>query len=337
MDAPFHPGEIAVQMRAGVHERMAEVGARIIRTAMPEQHRELFQKLPLMLVGSLDAQRRPWASMLVGAPGFIHAPDDRHLQFNTVPMSGDPLASHLAVGVPVGLLGIELHTRRRNRMNGTVEHIDASGFTVSVDQSFGNCPQYIQARQPIWTEACDEAPLRLGPALNDQALALIRRSDTLFIATASPQARGYAGAHGVDVSHRGGPPSYVRIDIDPATSRTALTLPDYRGNFMFNTLGNICANPKAGLFFFDPLTGDVLQTTGGADIVWDGPEVAAVQGAQRLLRVNVEVALWRPTALPLRWSAARFAPQFEAMGISIEPDSHSSVASPNLASPAPAR
>jgi hypothetical protein len=318
MNAPFHAGEIAVQMRVGVHERMAEVGGRVIRTAMPEQHRELFQKLPMMLVSSLDAQRRPWASMVVGAPGFIHAPDDRHLRFNTTPLPGDPLADHLAVGVPVGLLGIEPHTRRRNRMNGTVEHIDATGFTVVVDQSFGNCPQYIQARQPSWAEAAGEPPVKLGPALREDALALIRRSDTLFIATASGEARGRSGAQGVDVSHRGGPPGFVRVDVNPATSRTTLTLPDYRGNFMFNTLGNIAANPRAGLFFFDPSTGDVLQATGSAAIVWDEAQIATFPGAQRLLQVHIEEALWRPAALPLRWTAPQYAPQFEAMGISTE-------------------
>lgn len=315
---PFHDGEIAVQMRVGVHEHMAEVGGRVMRTAMPEQHRELFQKLPMMLVGSLDAQRRPWASMVVGAPGFIHAPDDRHLRFNTAPLPGDPLAAQLAAGMPLGLLGIEPHTRRRNRMNGTVEQVDATGFTVAVDQSFGNCPQYIQARRPSWVETANEPPLSLGPALHDRALALIRRSDTLFIATASAEARGHAGAQGVDVSHRGGPPGFVRVDVKPATSRTILTLPDYRGNFMFNTLGNIAANPRAGLFFFDPSTGDVLQATGNAGIVWDEAQIAAFPGAQRLLQVHIDEALWRPAALPLRWSAAQFAPQFEAMGISTE-------------------
>ncbi|RQP22979.1 pyridoxamine 5'-phosphate oxidase family protein [Piscinibacter terrae] len=318
MDAPFHAGEIAVQMRVGVHERMAEVGSRVMRTAMPEQHRELFQKLPMMLVGSLDAHGRPWASMVVGAPGFIHAPDDRHLRLNTTPLPGDPLADHLAVDVPLGLLGIEPHTRRRNRMNGTVEQMDASGFTVVVDQSFGNCPQYIQARQPSWVDAEGPPPVRLSPALHQEALALIRHSDTLFIATASARPQGHAGAQGVDVSHRGGPPGFVRIDVNPATSRTTLTLPDYRGNFMFNTLGNIAANPRAGLFFFDPSTGDVLQATGSAAIVWDEAQIAAFPGAQRLLQVHIDEALWRAGTLPLRWTAAQYAPQFEAMGISTE-------------------
>ena len=52
----------------------------------------------------------------------------------------------LAHGIDIGLLGIELHSRRRNRMNGVVSAIDETGFEVQVKQSFGNCPQYIQSR-----------------------------------------------------------------------------------------------------------------------------------------------------------------------------------------------
>jgi uncharacterized protein len=192
--------------------------------------------------------------------------------------------------------------------------VDAKGFTVAVDQSFGNCPQYIQARQPSWADVPPAPAQPLGTSMNRQAIDLIRRSDTLFIATAAAQARGHDGANGVDVSHRGGRPGFVRVDVDPATARTTLTLPDFRGNNMFNTLGNIAANPKAGVLFFDPATGDVLQLTGRAQIVWDGPEIAAFEGAQRLLRLHIDEAVWRPAGLPLRWSEAQLAPQLAATG-----------------------
>ena len=311
---PFHAGEIAVQERAGVRERVAEMGPRMIRDAMPEQHRELFGKLPMMLVGSLDVQGRPWASVMAGRPGFIHAPDAQHLRFDTLPAAEDPLAHQLSVGVPLGLLGIEPHTRRRNRMNGTVQALDDHGFTVAVDQSFGNCPQYIQARQPSWADAPPSPAHSLGASMSPPAIELIRRSDTLFIATAAAQARGHDGANGVDVSHRGGRPGFVRVDVDPTTSQGTLTLPDFRGNNMFNTLGNIAANPRAGLLFFDPATGDVLQLTARAQIVWDGPELASFEGAQRLLHLHIDEALWRPGALSLRWSEAQWAPQLAATG-----------------------
>ena len=148
MAATFHTGELAMQRRAGVAGRLHEIGDKVIREHMPDQHRAFFRLLPTLVVGSVDAQRRPWASMLVGEPGFVSDPDARRLRIGTWPDAGDPLASHLAIGAPLGLLGLEPSTRRRNRMNGhVVAAADARGFEVEVDQSFGNCPQYIQARR----------------------------------------------------------------------------------------------------------------------------------------------------------------------------------------------
>lgn len=317
--APFHDGEKTVQQRVGVREKIEAIGQRVIRDHMPQQHRELFGKLPTLLIGSLDAQRRPWASILAGRPGFISTPDERTLHIAARPLPGDPLAVRLAPGVPLGLLGLEPQTRRRNRMNGTVTDVGAEGFSVRVDQSFGNCPQYIQARSPQWR---DEPGATVGalPAqqldagLSLAAHALMRRADTLFIASASPQARGHAGAHGVDVSHRGGRPGFVHVDTGAPHGRSVISVPDYRGNFMFNSLGNIAAHPHAGLLFIDYASGDLLQLTGRAEIVWDGPALQPFEGAQRLLRIEVEMGRWMPGALPLRWSAPEFAPQLAASG-----------------------
>ena len=319
--APFHAGETAMQERAGVRERVEAMGRHMLRDHMPEQHIELFAKLPTLLVGSLDAQGRPWASMLIGRPGFLSAPDPRHLRVATRPGYGDPLQAQLAVGAPLGLLGIEPHTRRRNRMNGTVTALDAAGFTVQVEQSFGNCPQYIQAREPVWLDEpaafTMPRPVRAEAAvLGAAARQLVARSDTLYIASAAGNARARGGAEGVDVSHRGGKPGFVRHTIEDlgTAARSVLTIPDFRGNNMFATLGNIVARPRAGLLFADPDSGDLLQLTGRAAVVSEGPEVAAFAGAQRLLRLQVEAGWWMPAALPLRWSAPAYAPQLAATG-----------------------
>lgn len=314
---PFHAGETAMQQRAGVRAQIEAIGARLIRDHMPDQHRELFGKLPTLLVGSLDAQRRPWASMLAGRPGFVSTPDARTLHVAALPRAGDPLAEALAVGAPLGLLGLEPATRRRNRMNGSVTALDGSGFTVGVEHSFGNCPQYIQARTPQWHEhPGDEAsPVRaFESVLPEPARELLRGADTLFIASAAARARRGGGADGVDVSHRGGRPGFVAITPD-AAGRQVLTIPDFRGNNLFNTLGNIVAYPHAGLLFFDALRGDLLQLSGHAEVVWDGPELAAFAGAQRLLRVTVEAGVWAEGALPLRWSAPEYAAQLRDTGV----------------------
>jgi predicted pyridoxine 5'-phosphate oxidase superfamily flavin-nucleotide-binding protein len=303
----FHAGEVAMQCAAGVHERLRELGPRAIRDHMPDQHREFFEQLPMLLVGSVDAQQRPWASMLTGLPGFIATPDAQHLRVDAWPAPDDPLQAQLRVGATLGLLGIEPQTRRRNRVNGHIVSIDAQGFGVRVDQSFGNCPQYIQARTAQWVGGPMAAPAaqREGPRLSATAADLIARADTVFIASAAP-------GQGADVSHRGGKPGFVRVD--DRDGGTVLTFPDFRGNFFFNTLGNITVHPKAGLLCVDHESGGVLQLTGRAAIIAGGPEVEAFAGAQRLVRIEVEAGVWSPHALPLRWSAPQPAAQLTATG-----------------------
>ena len=137
---PWHEGERAMQTRAGVRERMEAFGTRVLRDQMPDQHRDFFAQLPFLVVGSLDTASQPWASVLAAPPGFAHSPDPRRLRIDALPADGDPLAQTLAPAAAIGLLGIEPHTRRRNRMNGRVASVDGAGFSVDVQQSFGNCP-----------------------------------------------------------------------------------------------------------------------------------------------------------------------------------------------------
>ncbi|MEP6875778.1 MAG: pyridoxamine 5'-phosphate oxidase family protein [Burkholderiales bacterium] len=305
--SPFHAGEIAMQRAAGSAARMREIGPRVIRDHLPDQHREFFEQLPTLLVGSADAQQRPWASMLVGLPGFIDTPDERHLHVAALPRVEDPLRAQLRVGAALGVLGIEPQTRRRNRLNGTIVAVDGEGFELQVDQSFGNCPKYIQARAPRWVGNGTPLPAvrREVATLSGEAAEVIAAADTFFIASTAP-------GEGVDVSHRGGRPGFVRVENE--ASGSVLTFPDFVGNFFFNTLGNITAWPRAGLLFVDHDSGGVLQLTGGATIVAGGAEVEAFIGAQRLVRITVEEGLWTPEALPLRWSAPEVASQLEATG-----------------------
>ncbi|WP_062364208.1 pyridoxamine 5'-phosphate oxidase family protein [Variovorax paradoxus] len=313
--APFHAGERALQIQTGWRDRMEAMGPRVIRDYMPDQHREFFAQLPFLVVGSLDADLQPWASVLAAPAGFAHSPDATHLRVDALPAAGDPLARQLAQGATLGLLGIEPHTRRRNRMNGTVESLDAGGFMVAVQQSFGNCPRYIQAREPELVAARGgRAPVQRLDALDLDAQRLIGSADTLFIATAYPgdAARGDAADarwHGVDVSHRGGRPGFVRVDAGGV-----LTVPDFNGNRFFNTLGNLVAHPRAGLLFIDYDNGDLLHVAATAELVLDGPEIAEFEGAERLLRLHVEHALRRPAALPLRWGDAALSPHLEGTG-----------------------
>lgn len=324
-DNPFHAGEQAVHERLGIRERMVDVGQRVIRTAMPDQHQRFFEQLPFMLAGSVDATGRPWASMLVGRPGFVQAPDAKHLNFKVRPIPGDPLAEGLTMGAQLGFLGIELHTRRRNRVNGHVVAGDTQGFSVEVDQSVGNCPQYIQSREIQWVrEANDLMPRATEPLsrLDADARAFIERSDTLFIATQAPAVDDpdVKTGRGTDVSHRGGRPGFVKIENE----RTFL-VPDFTGNFFFMTLGNLQLNPRAGVLFVDFETGDLLTLTGTAEVVWGGDELKAFDGAERAWRFRIEAGWRLREALPLRWAFRELSPNSAITGTWAEADARREV------------
>lgn len=307
--AAFHAGEQAVQARAGVEAQMAQIGPRVMRDHMPDQHREFFSLLPFVVLGSVDAQGQPWASVLAGASGFMTSPDPTHLQIRAQPLPLDPLNATLHDGAPLGLLGIQPHTRRRNRMNGTAR-LEEGGFTVEVGQSFGNCPKYIQAREPVWTPDAPAGQLaHEGPGLDEASRQLIRAADTFFIATAHPQAAsGDEPRHGVDVSHRGGPPGFVKLEGE------VLTVPDFMGNHFFNTLGNIAVHPAAGLLFVDFERGDLLYLAVQARVLWDGTELASYDGALRLLRMRVTHVRRVQGGLPLRWGPAEDSPYLAGLG-----------------------
>lgn len=288
MDTPWHDGERALQARAGVAGRMAEVGPRAIRTAMPDQHRSFFTQLPFVLAGYQGNAGNVWASLLSGSPGFVTSPDEKTLVVAAAPVADDPLTAALRVGLPVGILGIELPTRRRNRANGRVLAHGPEGFTVSVEESFGNCPKYIERRD--YLALLPEASVTREPlvALDDSARQLISDATTFFVAS-SP-----GGGALPDVSHRGGPPGFIRLEADGV-----LTIPDYAGNFFFNTLGNILLNPHVGLLFPDFQVGDILQLTGAAWLV-DHRAVTSLPGAKGVWRFRMIQGHWLRCALPLR-------------------------------------
>ncbi|WOD09887.1 pyridoxamine 5'-phosphate oxidase family protein [Pseudomonas sp. NyZ704] len=304
--SPWHAGEKVLQELHGVSERMEVLGQKVIRDHMPDQHREFYQQLPFMIAGAVDDQQRPWATLLEGPEGFATSPDPQQLLLGTQPDSQDPAAAGLQPGKSIGLLGIELHTRRRNRINGVIQQVSADGIAVAVEHSYGNCPKYIQTRSYQRVQMpVDRPPRQDFTELNARATAIIRAADTFFIASYfdhDPHHRS------VDVSHRGGRAGFVKVEGN------RLTIPDYAGNLFFNTLGNLQANPVAGLLFVDFANGDILQLTGRTELILDGPLVNAFEGAERLWTLDVTQAVLRPAAVVLRWEFHDYAPTSLATG-----------------------
>ena len=284
-EGPFHPGELEAQLLAGGGPPGAG-----IRDWMTDQHRAFFEALPYVVVATLDGGW-PAATMLAGSPGFVSAPDPYTLRIAAGLDASDPAQRALTPGAPAGLLGIDLSTKRRNRANGIITAAGDHGFTLDVRQSFGNCPQYIHVRE-VKAVPARVAPPETLPQLDGDARAQIEAADTFFVASAARTAESNGG---IDISHRGGPPGFVRVD------GSTLTIPDYRGNRYFNTLGNFVSNPRAALLFVDFATGDLLHLQGAVEILWDTSEVRTFLAAQRLWRVRAERVLRRRGALPLRW------------------------------------
>ena len=294
----FHPGERAAQALAGVASPQAA-----IRDRLTDQHRAFFGLLPFLPVATSDGKGAPVATILTGTPGFITSPDPRSLRIAARSDPDDPAARFLVPGAMLGMLGIDLATRRRNRANGALQSIGPDGMVVSVAQSFGNCPQYIQTR--VWEQAASAAaPTELLDGLDTAARRIISAADTFFVASNSGAGGGPMG--GVDISHRGGRVGFVAID------RNTLTIPDFRGNHYFNTLGNLMLDSRAALVFVDWDSGTMLHLQGQVEIRWNDTDGFA--GAERLWRSSVTAGWRRPGALPLRWRFGEFASQTARTG-----------------------
>jgi len=303
--SPFHEGEQRIQERTGVRDRTEMQGQRVIRDHLPDQHRAFYESLPFLLLGSVDEQGRPWASLVAGPQGFIQSPDATHLHLNTTLLPGDPLKKTLREGGDLGVIGLEPATRRRNRFNGKASAVSNAGFDIHVDQSFGNCPKFIQTRDVSYvapSEGGASAHTRNAVLSDIDVQRVIATADTFFIATAySDETR--TTSMGADMSHRGGKPGFIRM-----ADSTSLIFPDFVGNNHFNTLGNIEMNPRAGLLFIDFEKNGLIYMTGKAETIWHSPELDAFEGAKRLTRITPEEIIITQHTLPLRFTFGDYSP-----------------------------
>lgn len=293
-DSVFHSGELEVQRRAGVERMAARVGGSI-HSEIPPLAEEFLAQRSWVVLATTDARGRPWASILKGPRGFVSAgPVTLHLDAR--PAAGDPLTENLHTSPFVGLLAIDLATRRRMRVNARLDQSHDDGILLRVDQVFSNCPKYIQRRveEPGGPRQPPGEAIRSG-ALSDAHRDWIGRADTFFIATVNP-------GEGADASHRGGAPGFLRVEGD------RISWPDYQGNMMFNTLGNIAGFPRAGLLFPDFATGKTLQVTGRASINWDPAAGARVPGAERLVELTVEDVVELQGSGPGRLALVDYSP-----------------------------
>lgn len=269
----YAPGERAVQERAGVLQA-ADRSAGAIRRALPDAAAAFLADQPFVIAAARDAAGRVWASLLSGPPGFAHALDERTVELAARVAPGDPLAD-LPDGAQLGLLALDPATRRRMRVNGTATQRPGGGLRLEVDQVVANCPKYITERHLRTREATGRPERLAGSVLDERQRAWVAAADTFFIATAT--------SVGADASHRGGMPGFVHVEDD-----RRLVWPDYPGNAMFLTLGNLETDPRAGLLFVDWEGGRTLQLTGTSSVDWDPEAAARLPGAERTVRFELE-------------------------------------------------
>lgn len=296
--ARFHPGECAVQERAG-QSALAHAKGQIISNVIIPAAWQFLAEQSMTVLGSWDGQRSPWPTLILGRPGFVSTRDGTQLRIdlaNTSADRDDPLWRNVRRNGVLSAIVIDLATRRRLRVNGYVD-VDSiasffdAPFELKVAQSYPNCPKYIQRRDVTIPNSIVPA-LAIGQSdrLSAAQTALIEAADTLFVAT-------HGGEYGCDISHRGGQPGFVQVE-----SPTRLRIPDYAGNSFFNTLGNIHVSGTAGVLFLDFNEGRMLQISGDAHIDW-----SAEKHGQRSW--TVALSTLRESLLPAwRWHYREASP-----------------------------
>jgi hypothetical protein len=287
----FHEGERAVQAQAGLVEEAARLEG-MLDPAQLSGGAAMFLALQRFAVlAARDVGRALWATPLIAPPGFLQG-QGASLRVLTTPAEGDPLHD-LSPGQSAAVIAVDLQRRRRVRVNGWLDAVGPDGLTIEVEEAYGNCPSYVQQRvvgeHGVPAVARSRAALDDETTLTEEAAGIIRRADTLFVATQHPR-------RGTDVSHKGGNPGFVRLE------GAEIVWPDYAGNNMFNTMGNLVADPSAGLLFIDFETGTIAQLSGTAELEWRRPDSAAGDASTgRWVRFHAERGVVRDS--PLRAGA----------------------------------
>jgi len=298
-ESPFHQGEVFVQERVG-EEDLAAKNSRIIKDYIPPNAIDFVNHQLMLIVASLDDHQNIWTSILIGKSGFVTVVDEKTIKINLTELvsdSQDSFWGNVRAKTDIGILFIDLFTRRRLKVNGRASWSE-SDLIISVDTAYPNCPRFIQKREIEVAEHEDEIiPPKKGSSLTGELINWIQKSDTLFVGSANER-------NEMDVNHRGGNPGFIQI-LDDNT----LKIPDYPGNSMFNTLGNFMLNPNAGLLLVEFEIGKILQLTGTGEIIWtEENSENETGGSRRLWKFHINE--WLETDLPkgVQWNFVEYSP-----------------------------
>lgn len=322
---PWHEGEL--RMRNSLH--VPPDDSPTVPGLSPQLSNHL-QVAPLLAIGTLDAQSRPWTTLWGGRKGLAQRLGGNIIGIKTqVPNRHDPVLEEL-VGTEangtvvreaegkermISGLTIDLPSRKRvklygrmiagalgereDEVTGTVQTIAEVQLVMKIEQSLGNCPKYLNCKT---FEPAVSAPVleHVGATLCEKGLALVRKADLFFISSSN-------GNEDMDTNHRGGPSGFIRV-VSNDSSGTVLCFPEYSGNRLYQTLGNLATTPRAGLCIPDFATGDLLFLTTETETLI-GPAATEVLPRSNLaVKLTVTASRYVSSALPFRGIAGEQSP-----------------------------
>lgn len=316
-------GELAVQ-------GLLRVPAQPNPTAhgLPVHYVGRVQAAPLVAVGALDTDARPWTSIWAGEPGFVRAiaPDVVGMR-SLVDKANDPVAGVLfgdladgevysdpnaaSGGRPMSALAIDLETRDRVKLAGRLvagvrspgagDEVGDVQLAMAVTESIGNCPKYLN-KKGIRLHVPEPELVSDGLPLPAHALEILERADMFFMSTSD-------GRGDMDTNHRGGPPGLLRVASNgEGHAGVVLAYPEFSGNRLYSSLGNLHVNDKVGITIPDFGTGDVVYLTGTARLLVGETAARLLPRTKVAVRIEVTAAKLVKDGLPFRGEAGEFSP-----------------------------
>jgi len=298
----FHKGELDVQKKTG-EELIANSVGRIITDTIPPGAFSFIEEQSMAIISSTDLVGNVWVSPLFGNAGFTSVLNQNSVSFNKKNIYSsktDIFYKNIEKVNEVGTLFIELSTRRRFRINGKAK-VNNNAIELTIQEAYSNCPKYIQQRivsvpKDLQSQkTITEEEIKLNLLTKDW----ISKADTFFIGSKS-------NSNKLDASHRGGNSGFVEI-LDEST----LKIPDYKGNSLYNTLGNIHQNSKAGILFIDFEKGSILQLTGKSAVLFDQnskEDMLKTGGTGRYLLFTVEQWIKTENHHNVDWEFLSYSP-----------------------------
>lgn len=281
----------------------------------------VLNEAPLLALGAVDEQGRPWTTIWGGKHGFAGPVGESVIGINSTvdgeydpvleallgDTSEDKVVEYKKKGPIMAGLSINLEIRKRVKLYGSMKvgRVDWKGSSpraqllMDIEGSIMNCPKYLNEKYIV---PATPTPKLLSNSLQlpPEAVTLVEKADLFFISSSH-------GTEDMDTNHRGGPTGFVRILSNDATG-AVIVYPEYSGNRLYQTLGNLQETPLAGLVFPDFDTGDVLYMTGKTNILVGEDASSILPRCKLAVQITVTSARFVEKGLPFRGIAGEPSP-----------------------------